>query len=368
MSFTVKKNSYTKGKGSMVITKRSVRLSAAAAAATIAGVVGLTPAVSAAEEVNIYSYRQPELIKPLLDAFTQETGIKTNVVFASKGLAERMKAEGENSPADLLMTVDIGRLQGAKDLGVTQPVDNDTINANIPENLRDPEGHWFGLTTRARVIYASKDRVDQDSITYEELADEKWKGRICTRSGQHVYSIGLFASMVAHHGEEETEQWLTAVRDNLARKPTGNDRAQVKSIYAGECDISLGNTYYMGKMQTNEKDPEQKEWAESVRILFPNSDDRGTHVNISGMVLAKHAPNHDNALKLMEFLSSGEAQEIYAAKNFEYPVLETAEASERVKGWGDLNPDPISLDVIAKNRKIASELVDRVAFDDGPAS
>ncbi|MDX5592470.1 Fe(3+) ABC transporter substrate-binding protein [Pseudovibrio sp. SPO723] len=343
-------------------------MSAAAVTLSVAGVVGFSPAVSAADEVNIYSYRQPELIKPLLDAFTNETGIKTNVVFASKGLAERMQAEGENSPADVLMTVDIGRLQGAKDLGVTQPVSNEIINANIPENLRDPEGHWFGLTTRARIIYASKDRVEDENITYEDLADEKWKGRICTRSGQHVYSIGLFASMVAHHGAEETEKWLEAVRDNLARKPTGNDRAQVKSIYAGECDIALGNTYYMGKMETNEKDPEQKEWAKSVRILFPNTEERGTHVNISGVVMAKHAPNAENALKLMEFLSSAEAQQIYAAENFEYPVIEGAEASDRVKAWGDFKADPISLDVIAKNRKTASELVDRVGFDEGPAS
>ncbi|KZL02004.1 Iron uptake protein A1 precursor [Pseudovibrio sp. Ad5] len=332
------------------------------------GTTGMVASAQAEGEVNIYSYRQPELIKPLLDAFTAETGVKANVVFAKKGLGERMKAEGKNSPADVLLSVDIGRLQGAKDLGVTQPVVSDVINGNIPANLRDSEGHWFGLTTRARVIYASKDRVAQDSITYEELADPKWKGRLCTRSGQHVYSIGLIASMIAHKGEAETQKWLEAVRDNLARKPTGNDRAQVKSIFAGECDISLGNTYYMGKMQTNEKDPEQKDWAASVRILFPNTEGRGTHVNISGMVLAKNAPNKDNAVKLMEFLASDEAQAIYAAQNFEYPVEPGIAPSELVASWGSFKADEVSLNEIAAQRAKASELVDIVGFDNGPSS
>lgn len=332
------------------------------------GATSFVAAAHAEGEVNIYSYRQPELIQPLLDAFTAETGIQTNIVFASKGLAERMQAEGANSPADVLLSVDIGRLQGAKDLGVTQAVSNTIIEGNIPASLRDSEGHWFGLTTRARVIYASKDRVDQDSITYEELADPKWQGRLCTRSGQHSYSIGLFASMVSHLGEEEATKWLEGVRDNLARKPTGNDRAQVKSIYAGECDIALGNTYYMGKMQTNEKDPEQKDWAASVRILFPNTEDRGTHVNISGMILAKNAPNKENAIKFMEFLSSENAQQIYARDNFEYPVKPGVAASELVSSWGSFNSDQISLNEIAGNRAKASELVDQVGFDNGPSS
>lgn len=334
------------------------------ALATLAASTALAaPALS--DEVNIYSYRQPFLIEPMLEAFTKETGIKANVIFAKKGLGERIKAEGENSPADILMTVDIGRLNGAKELGIAQPVKSAVIEKNIPAQYRDAEGQWFGLTTRARVVYASNERVAQDAITYEELADPKWKGKICTRSGQHVYSIGLFASMVEHKGEEEAKKWLEGVKANLARKPTGNDRAQVKAIYAGECDLSLGNTYYMGKMQTNDKEPEQKEWAKSVRILFPNSDDRGTHVNISGMLLAKHAPNKDNAIKLMEYLSSGAAQKMYAEVNFEYPVLDGVEASELVKGWGSFKADPISLNKIADARKKASELVDVVDFDAG---
>lgn len=343
----------------------STRLAAAALAAGIAYV----PFAAAADEVvNIYSYRQPDLIKPLLDAFTAETGIQTEVLFLDSGIDERIAAEGSNSPADLIFTVDIGRLSGAKDAGVTQPVENETINGNIPAQYRDTEGHWFGLTTRGRVVYASKDRVEQDTITYEELADPKWKGRICIRSGQHVYNVALFASMIAHMGAEEAENWLEGFKENLARKPDGNDRAQAKAIHAGECDIGLGNTYYVGLMKTNEKEPEQKEWAESIKVLFPNGEDRGTHVNISGMALAKHAPNKDNAIKLMEFLSSPEGQEIYAEQVFEYPIGPGTEASEIVQSFGEIKPDTLPLEEIAKHRKAASEMVDKVGFDAGPSS
>ncbi len=318
----------------------------------------------AAEEVNVYSYRQPFLVKPLFDAFTAETGITVNTIFAEKGLIERMAQEGRNSPADVLLTVDIGRLTEAVKQGVTQPLESGVVNANIPEAWRDPAGHWFGLTRRARVVYASIDRVKQDSITYEELADPKWKGRICIRSGQHVYNLALIASMIVHHGVDEARTWLQGVKDNLARKPAGGDRQQVKGIYSGECDIAVANTYYMGKMQTNEENPEEKEWAASARILFPNSDDRGTHVNISGVVLAKYAPNRDNAVKLIEFLSSDEAQRIYAETNFEYPVKPGVPWSDRVKSWGEFKADTISLDRIAKARDAASKLVDEVRFNE----
>ncbi len=325
----------------------------------------VAPAFSA-DTVNIYSYRQPGLLKPLLDGFTAKTGIQTKVLFASKGLDQRILSEGANSPADVLMTVDIGRLDAAAKLGITQSLTNETVDNNIPTQFRDPDGHWFGLTTRARIIYASKDRVEQDSISYEELADPKWKGRICTRSGQHVYSIGLFASMISHLGAEKAEKWLAGLKNNLARKPTGNDRAQVKAIYAGECDIALGNTYYMGKMLTNDKEPEQKEWANSVRLLFPNADGRGTHVNLSGVVMAKHAPNRDAAVKLMEYLSSADAQQIYGKSNFEYPLMPGVDADPLVTSWGVLNPDNLPLSNIAKLRKAASEMVDRIGFNDGP--
>ncbi len=318
-------------------------------------------------EINIYSYRQPDLIKPLLDAFTKDTGIKTNVLFLDKGLVERLQAEGANSPADVILTVDISRLTEAKEAGVTQPVVGDAvIEKDIPAAYRDPEGNWFGLTTRGRVVYASKERVAQNDITYEELADPKWKGKICTRDGQHSYNIGLISSMIAHHGEAETEKWLTGLKENLARKPDGGDRDQAKAIFAGECDIALGNSYYVGLMMTNDKEPEQKDWAGAIKVLFPNTKDRGTHVNVSGMALAKNAPNKENALKFMEFLASGEAQKIYAEQVFEYPVMPGAEPSAIVKSFGEIKPDSLPLAEIAANRKKASELVDKVGYNDGP--
>ncbi len=323
---------------------------------------------SAQGDVNVYSYRQPFLVKPLFDAFTKQSGIKVNVIFAKKGLIERMAAEGVNSPADVLLTVDIGRLTSAVTKGVSQPVTSPTLSRNIPAAYRDPSGHWFGLTRRARVVYASKERVPQTSITYEELADPKWKGKICIRSGQHVYNIALIASMIAHHGETKAKAWLKGVKANLAGKPAGNDRAQVKRVYAGECDLAIGNTYYMAKMALNDKKPEQKEWAASVNMLFPNAGGRGTHVNLSGIVMAKHAPHAANALKLMEFLSGANAQGIYAGTNHEYPVADSIPLSAMVKSWGELTADPIALSTISELRDKASKLVDEVLFNDGPTS
>jgi iron(III) transport system substrate-binding protein len=326
------------------------------------------PAASEAAEVNIYSYRQPPLIAPVLEAFTKKTGIRTNLLYINKGLEERIEAEGRNSPADLILTADIGKLVNAKSKGVTQEVDDPMINTHIPSQYRDSEGHWFGLTTRGRVVYASKDRVPQDSITYEELADPKWKGRICIRSGQHEYNIALFASIIAHLGEDEAEKWMTGLKNNLARKPAGNDRDQAKAIFAGECDIGIGNTYYVGLMQNNDKEPEQKEWAKAIKIIFPNADGRGTHVNISGMALTKYAPNRDDGIKLMEYLASPEAQEIYAEQVYEYPIAPGSEPSATVKGFGEIRPDSLPLETIAEYRKKASEIVDRIGFNDGPSS
>jgi iron(III) transport system substrate-binding protein len=332
--------------------------------ASVLGALAVTSTALAEEKVNIYSYREPKLIDPLLKAFTAKTGIVTNVVFASAGLNERLAAEGANSPADLLLTVDAGRLSEAKAAGLTQAVSDASLSA-IPKAFRDPDGHWFGVTMRARVVYASKTRVPQDTITYEELADPKWKGKICVRSGQHVYNTSLIATIIAHRGREAAEKWLTGFKNNLARKPSGGDREQVRDIHAGVCDIAIGNTYYMALMLAN---PAQKAWAEDVKLIFPNAADRGTHVNISGVALTRHAPNKANAIKLMDFLASKDAQVIYAQVNNEYPVLAGVEPSATVKSWGELKPDQLPLDNIAKFRKQASELVDKVAFDSGPAS
>jgi iron(III) transport system substrate-binding protein len=322
----------------------------------------VTLAVQAAEEVNVYSYRQPFLIKPMFDVFTKETGIKVNTVFADTGLVERLKQEGDNSPADLIFTVDIGRLSDAFDAGVTQPVQTETLLSNIPQQYRHPEGHWYGLTTRVRIIVASKERVQPGEIkSYEDLADPKWQDRICTRSGKHVYNVALIASMIEHHGAEAAQTWLTAVKDNLARKPQGNDRNQVEAIYAGECDVAVINNYYMGVMASDE---EQSAWADSVNIIFPNQETRGAHVNISGMALTKSAPNKENAIKLMEFLSSDLAQQMYAEQNYEYPIKEGVTKSGLLLSWGDFSVDPLPLVSVSDNRSEAVKMVDIVGFDE----
>lgn len=344
---------------------RSAKFAFAAPMLALAALAGASLDARADEEVNVYSYREPGLIDPIFKTFTAETGIKVNVVYSKDGLIERMSAEGRNSPADLLITPESGLLIQAKAAGITQPLKSKVLEDAIDAKLRDPEGHWFGLTRRARVVYASKDRVKQDAITYEELADPKWKGKICIRSGQHTYNIALIASMIAHLGEEKAEAWLKGLKDNLARKPAGGDREAVRDVKAGLCDLAVGNTYYMGAMLKN---PEQKAWANAVKILFPNAADRGTHVNISGMAMAANAPNRDNAEKLMEFLVTPVAQTMYAEGNNEYPAAIGAKASEVVENWGTLKPDQLPLSKIAELRKKASELVDKVKFDLGPGS
>lgn len=314
-----------------------------------------------ADEINVYSHRQPELIQPLVDAFTAETGITVNVAFVEKGMAERLVAEGARSPADLVLTVDIARLQQIVDAGVTQPVQSDVLEANIPADLRDDGDQWFGLTSRARIVYASVDRVAEGEVTtYEDLADPKWKGRICIRSGTNDYNVALTAAMLAHHGADETRAWLEGVKANLARKPEGGDRDQVKAIAAGQCDIAVGNTYYIGQMLN---DPEQKEAAEAVRILFPVFEGAGTHLNVSGVAMTKAAPNRDNALKFMEWLSSDEAQRIYAETNHEFPVKPGVAKSPLVASWGEFTPDPMPLTEVAKLRPDALKLIEEVNFD-----
>lgn len=319
------------------------------------------PVAALAEEVNVYSHRQPELIQPLVDAFTAETGIAVNVAFVDKGMAERLVAEGDRSPADLILTVDIARLLQIVDAGVTQEVKSDVLDANIPANFRDEANHWFGLTARARIVYASKDRVkDGEVTTYEDLADPKWKGRICIRSGLNDYNVALVSAMLAHHGADYTKTWLEGLKANLAKKPDGGDRDQVKSIAAGECDIGIGNTYYIGQMMN---DPEQRPAAETVRIVFPTFEGDGTHLNISGVAMTKSAPNHDAALKFMEWLSSDEAQKIYAETNNEYPVKPGVARSDLVASWGEFTPDSKSLTEIARLRPEALKLIETVDFD-----
>ncbi len=341
--------------------KRSRKLLATASLALISA----APLAQAANEVNIYSYRQGFLIQPLLDEFSKETGIQVNLVTADKGLLERLEHEGRNSPADILLTAEVGPLYDATEKGLVSAVESDVLTQNIPAHYRDPEGRWFGLTARSRIIYASKDRVqDGDIKTYEDLADPKWKGRICTRSGKHTYNLSLIASMIAHHDEAYAEQWLEDLKGNLARKPQGNDRAQVKAVKEGVCDLALGNTYYFGKMLTNEEEPEQKEWAQSVNLVFPNQEDRGAHMNISGASVTQFAPNRENAIKLIEFLSADKAQQIYAEVNSEFPVRPGTPNSALIEEYmGDFKGDQINLEELGPLRAVASRLVDKVGFD-----
>ncbi|MGC7890447.1 Fe(3+) ABC transporter substrate-binding protein [Vibrio anguillarum] len=322
----------------------------------------MAPSAMAAEEVNVYSYRQPFLIEPMFKEFTQQTGIKVNVKFAKEGIAEKLVQEGEYSPADVILTSEFSRLFELSEKGLVQAVDNKTIETNIPAQYRDSADEWFALTIRTRSVYSSRDRAGKlgDDFNYADLAKPEFKGKICTRSGKHPYNVALVASMIAEQGEASTKVWLEGVKANLARKPQGNDRDQVKAIKEGLCDVSLGNSYYLGKMLADDK---QKSWAEAVYINFPGQNAQGTHVNVSGMAMAKYAPNKENAVKLMEFLTSDKAQHMYADVNFEYPVKAGVERSALVASWGDFKADPLPLEKIADNHAAAIKLLDEVKFD-----
>lgn len=323
---------------------------------------GSTGTAEAEGVVNLYSYRQPFLIKPILDEFTRRTGVKVNVVFADKGVIERIKATP--GAADAVLTEDFGRLHDLEAAQVLEPFRSKVLEANLPPQYRHPDGLWYGLTVRGRIIWVSKERVKPGEIaTYEDLTDPKWKGRVCIRSGKHVYNLFLVASLIAHRGEAAAKEWLQGVKANLAQKPQGNDRSQAKAIMAGQCDVAISNTYYVGHMLTEKKNPEQKQWAAAIRLVFPNQADRGTHVNVSGGGVLKGAKNKANAVRLIEFLSGDFAQKLYAEQNFEYPVKPGAPVSPLVKSWGDFKADTINLAKVAQYKAAASKLVDQVNFD-----
>ena len=317
---------------------------------------------AAASEVNVYTSREPALIKPVLDAFSKESGVKVNAVFLTNGLEERIKAEGQNSPADVIVLVDVAKLAGAVEMGITQPVSDPAITAAVPAGLRDPNGHWYATTLRSRVVYASKDRVKQDSITYEELADPKWKGKICIRSGQHPYNVSLFSAAVSRLGAEKAAEWLKGVKANLAKKPSGGDRDVAKDILAGVCDIGVGNTYYVGLM-LNGTNASEKQWGQAIKVLDSRFAGGGTHVNISGAAVARYASNKDAAVKLIAFMTSDAGQKILADLNYEYPIRKGVGGAETEKVAGPINPDSLPLAAIASSRKTASEIVDQVGFD-----
>ncbi len=332
--------------------------------------------------VNLYSYRQSFLMRPLLEAFTKETGIKVNAVYAKKGILQRLKAEGMNSPADAVLAADITRIDAIAREGLLQPVVSSLLEENIAPSYRHPDNLWFGLTYRARVIFAHKKRVKPGEIkTYEDLANPRFKGRICMRSGKHEYNISLLASVINALGSEKAESWIAGVKENLARRPQGNDRAQVRAIFEGECDIAVGNSYYLGKMLTNEEKPDEKKWASSVNIIFPNQPDsqpanqldsmvsknstlvRGAHVNISAAGITKSAEHIVGAKLLLEFLVSDTAQRIYAAQNFEYPLKKDVPLHPMVASWGNFKPDKQRLIDIAALHNDAAKMMDRVGFN-----
>ena len=330
----------------------------------LAGVALLLSGFQAsAQQVNLYTHREPGLIKPILDKFTAETGIKVNLVFASSGLAERIQSEGERSPADLLLSVDVSSLTQAVALGITQPIVTPALEAAVPKTLRAADGSWVAVSARARVIYASKDRVKDPTLRYEDLADPKFKGKVCTRSGTHAYNTGLIAAAITHMGPAKAEAWLSGFKANLAKKPSGGDRDVAKDIASGQCDLGIGNMYYVGLMN---RDANQKAWVDAIRVVMPSFDKGGTHMNISGLVLTRHAKNRAEALRLTEWLVSPTAQAAYAANNFEYPVREGVSIEPFIAGFGKPSVDNVSLDDIARNRKAASELVEKIGFDLGP--
>ncbi len=296
--------------------------------------------------------------------FTDQTGIEINVVKGSADqLIQRLISEGENSPADILLTVDAGRLHRAKEAGLLQPIRSRTLYRNIPAALRDPDNQWFGLTVRARVIVYSKDRVSpSDLSTYEDLAGPQWKGRIAVRSSSNIYNQSLMASLIEANGKRKALSWAKSVRKNMARAPRGSDRDQARAVAAGIADVAIMNTYYIGKLASS-KDSKDHEVVKKVAIFFPNQKGRGTHINVSGAGVTKSAKNKENAIKFIEYLSSAEAQEIFGSVNFEYPVKIDNNKSELLNSWGSFNFDNMNLSILGMRNSEAVKLFDKAGWE-----
>jgi iron(III) transport system substrate-binding protein len=330
-------------------------------AATI-GVAAVSPAL-ASDEVNVYSARKEYLIKPLLDRFTEQTGVEVNLVTARAGaLLQRLKSEGRNTPADLLVTVDAGNLHRAKAAGLLQPVESSALQNAIPAQLRDLQGHWFGLSKRARVIVYVKDRVSpQELSSYEDLADPKWKKRICIRSSSNVYNQSLVASMIMANGEQATEDWAKGLVANMGRPPKGGDRDQLKAAAVGQCDIAVMNTYYLGRMLGSSK-AEELEPAQAAAVFWPNQQGRGTHVNVSGAGVVNGSKNRDNAVRLLEFMVNDDSQQWYAEVNNEYPVKPGVPVSDILASWGSFREDSVNLAKLGESNAAAVRLMDRAGW------
>ncbi len=328
-------------------------------------ITGLLPISAVADEglVNVYSARKEALIKPLFDRFTEETGIAVNLVTGkADALLKRLEVEGSASPADLFVTVDAGRLHRAKQAGVLQVSNSDLLNKLIPTNLRDSDNYWYGMTQRARTIFYVKGKVDPSQLTtYEALADPKWKGRICVRSSNNIYNQSLVASMIDANGIKATEQWAKGLVANFAKPPAGGDTDQLRAAAAGVCDIAIANTYYFGRLLKSNKE-ESQAVASKLAAFWPNQDDRGVHMNVSGVGLTKHARNADNAIRLMEFMASDQSQAWYGDENNEYPVVEGAEISATLNELGRFKADDIELSKLGENNRAAVELMDRAGW------
>ena len=325
--------------------------------------VCLIAAIATAAEVNVYSARKEDLIKPLLMKYEENTGVKVNLVTGkADALLQRIVSEGKNSPADILITTDAGRLYRAQQAGILQSIQSDTLNNSIPKQYREPRGYWYGLSLRARPIVYSVERIKPELLsTYEDLADAKWKNKICIRSSGNIYNQSLVASLLSHLGDKETQSWSTALVSNFARSPQGGDRDQIKAVAAGQCDIAIVNNYYLGKMLTSTEAAEQ-EAAKQVKIFWPNQDERGTHVNISGAAITAASKNKDSAIALLEFLVSDIAQQWYAEKNIEYPIKPGIQPSEILKSWGEFKADTLSLHRLGELNAKAVMIMDHASW------
>ena len=321
----------------------------------------ITPVLANPEEVNVYSARKGYLIKPLLNSFEKDMGIKVNIISGkAKVLQKRIEQEGKNTRADVLLTVDAGNLYKAKYNNLLMKVKSNILEKLVPEYLRDKDGYWYGLSIRSRVIMYNPEKVEKkDLSTYEDLSNTKWKGRICVRSSGNIYNQSLLASLISHLGEQKAQDWAFNVVNNFSRKPKGNDRTQMTSVVLGQCDITLANTYYLGKWISSEKKKERK-YAKKISVFFPNQEDRGAHINVSGAAVVKYSKNYENAVKLLEFLASDEAQELYAKSNHEYPIRDNIEVSDIVQSWGyPFKKDKLDLEELGKNNKIAVQIFDK---------
>ena len=315
-------------------------------------------------QLNIYSHRHYDSDKILFKNFTDKTGIEINVVKGSADqLIQRLISEGENSPADLLLTVDAGRLHRAKSAGVLQPIRSKTLYKNIPTSLRDPDNQWFALTVRARVIVYSKERVNPNDLsTYEDLASSKWKGRIAVRSSSNIYNQSLMASLIDANGKRKALEWAKAVRKNMARAPRGSDRDQARAVAAGIADVAIMNTYYIGKLASS-SDSKDRKVVEEVGVFFPNQKGRGTHINISGAGVTKSSKNKENAIKFIEYLSSSEAQDVFGSVNYEYPVKIENNKSDLLNSWGPFKSDKLNLSILGKRNSDAVKLFDKAGWE-----